>query len=470
MEKLIRTILPELDERYNTYALNNNFPGYSYGLFLDGSLIHAGNGGYLDAAKKIPVTSKSMFRIASMTKSFTAMAVLKLRDEGKLRLDDPVEQYIPEMKGQGLTPDDALITIRDLLVHSGGLPTDDPWADRLLDQREEDLFSLLKKRITFSNSPGTAFEYSNLGYTLLGSLIGKVSGVNYQEYIQQTICNPLKMQSFWDYTDISKDMLARGYSLKNAKVEEEPLLRDGIFGAMGGFITSIESFGRYLAFHQSAYSGLKFEVIKKSSLREMHQPLRFIKLENGLKFADGASYSIVHTYGYGLKCLKDSLGRTFIGHRGGLPGFGSSWFFLPEYGLGIASFANLTYADTYKIDLEIINTLLHDLKIQPKREAPSVNLTKAQKNILSLLPEWKEVPEGIFAINFFLDRGLNTLKKESIELFQKAGRIIAIEDILAENQLRGSFVLKGEKTNLLIHLALTPENPSRIQHYQIKEL
>lgn len=473
MENLIRNLLPELDERYRTYALNNNFPGYAYGILLDGRLIHAGSGGYIDVANKIPATSKSMFRIASMTKSFTAMAILKLRDKGKLRLDDPVEQYIPEMKDQRLKPYDAIITIRDLLVHSAGFPTDDPWADRLLDKKEEDLFAFLKKKLSFSNSPGTAFEYSNLGYTLLGYLIRSVSGLSYQEYINKSICGPLGMHSFWDYTDVPQELLARGYSLKNGKVEEEPLLRDGIFGAMGGLITSIESFSRYLSYHQSAWQqngSNQVEPIKISSLCEMQQPLRFIKLESNLKYTDGSPYSLVHTYGYGLKCLKDSLGRTFVGHRGGLPGFGSSWFFLPEYGLGMVSFANTTYADTYKMDLEIINKIFHDLKVQPKREPPSSSLKTAKENLLSLLPEWKDVPPGIFATNFFLDRSLNSLKKESLELFAKAGNIIAIDEINPENQLRGSFNIKGEKANLQIQLALTPENPSLIQQLQLKEV
>ncbi|MFN4174669.1 MAG: serine hydrolase domain-containing protein, partial [Parachlamydiaceae bacterium] len=225
MENLIRTILPELDERYKTYALNHHFPGYAYGILLDGKLIHTASGGFIDTIKKIPATPKSMFRIASMTKSFTAMAVLKLRDEGNLRLDDPVEHYIPQMRGQRLTTDDADITIRDLLVHSAGLPTDDPWADRLLDQKEEDLFLLLEKKLNFSSSPGTAFEYSNLGYTLLGSLIQKASGLSYQEYINKTILGPLGMCAFWDYKDAPQDRLARGYRFKDAKREEEPLLR-----------------------------------------------------------------------------------------------------------------------------------------------------------------------------------------------------------------------------------------------------
>jgi CubicO group peptidase (beta-lactamase class C family) len=100
---------------------------------VDGKLVHTGGLGYTDVTAKIPVTSKSDFRIASMTKSLTAMAILKLRDEGKLKLDDPAYIYIPEMKNNKyLTKDATPITIRHLLTHAAGYPEDNPWGDRQL--------------------------------------------------------------------------------------------------------------------------------------------------------------------------------------------------------------------------------------------------------------------------------------------------------------------------------------------------
>ena len=89
------------------YAADNHFPGYSFGIVLDGKLVFTTSGGYTNVGTKTPATSGSMFRIASMSKSFTAMAIVKLRDEGKLNLDDKVSKYIPEMKNQGLTTDAA---------------------------------------------------------------------------------------------------------------------------------------------------------------------------------------------------------------------------------------------------------------------------------------------------------------------------------------------------------------------------
>jgi CubicO group peptidase (beta-lactamase class C family) len=471
--KRIQVLFPEIDEMYRKHAEKNSYPGYAYGILLDGILVYSGSGGFIDIEKKIPATPQSMFRIASMTKSFTAMAILKLRDDGKLRLDDPIDLYIPEMRAVHLTADEPAITIRDLLMHSAGFPTDDPWADRKLDETKEHLFTLLKEKINFSNPPGIVFEYSNLGYTILGYLIKKITGISHQEFISTTICQPLEIESYWEYEAVPKAQLVHGYTFKNKKLEEEPLLHDGIYGAMGGLITSIESFSRYVVFHQAAWPPRNDEElgpIKRSSIREMHQPWKFIKLETGLKYACEKECSLVSAYGYGLKWLKDSLGRIFLGHRGGLPGFGSNWFFLPEYGLGIISFANITYADTSKIDLEVLNKLLIESKLQSRHLPPSDLLKDSQSKLLSLLPDWENVVDGIFAENFFLDRPLKSLQEESKDLFLKIGNIISIDEVIPENQLRGYFILRGEKADLQINFALTPENPCLIQQYQIKEI
>jgi CubicO group peptidase (beta-lactamase class C family) len=166
--KKIAEYLPVVEKIYREYAEKNHFPGYAFGVMLDGKLIFSGSGGYSDIDKKIPATTRSMFRIASMSKSFTGMAILKLRDEGKLKLDDPVYQYIPEMKGQQLTSDAPAITIRNLLTHSAGFPEDNPWGDRQLADTDEELIALIRKGLSFSNDPSVTYEYSNLGFAMLG--------------------------------------------------------------------------------------------------------------------------------------------------------------------------------------------------------------------------------------------------------------------------------------------------------------
>jgi CubicO group peptidase (beta-lactamase class C family) len=129
-----------------------------------------------------------------MTKSFTAMAILKLRDAGKLQLSDAASLYIPEMKSLKYPTTDALpISIFNLLTMSAGFPEDNPWGDRQLADTDEDLLRLMKEGVSFSNTPGAEFEYSNLGYALLGKIIANVSGKSYQQYVTENILLPLNM-------------------------------------------------------------------------------------------------------------------------------------------------------------------------------------------------------------------------------------------------------------------------------------
>lgn len=135
-----------------------------------------------------------------------------------------------------------------------GFPEDNPWGDRQLDTKDEELIDLIKNGISFSNTPGITYEYSNLGFAILGKIIGNVSGKTYQQYINETIFRPLGMNhTIWEYTEAPKNLLAHGYRYEDEIWKEEQLEHDGTYGVMGGLITSIEDFGKYVAFHQSAW-------------------------------------------------------------------------------------------------------------------------------------------------------------------------------------------------------------------------
>src|SRR6478736_5845599 len=175
---------PEIDRLFEKYAADSHVPGAAWGIIVDGELAHTGVTGYRDVPSKAPVTPDSVFRIASMTKSFTAMAILKLRDEGKLSLDDPAERYVPEMKALVYpTSDSPRITIRHLLSHAEGFPEDNPWGDRQLADSDEQLSQMIKGGIPFSNAPGIAYEYSNYGFAILGRIVSNVSGEKYTDFV-----------------------------------------------------------------------------------------------------------------------------------------------------------------------------------------------------------------------------------------------------------------------------------------------
>ncbi|MDH5604224.1 MAG: beta-lactamase family protein, partial [Cyclobacteriaceae bacterium] len=251
----LKNALPEVEEIYRKYAIENHYPGIVYGIVLDGELVFSGGEGVINLEDHTPVTERSLFRIASMTKSFTAMAIMKLLEVGKLQLSDPASKYIPELDSvRYLTRDATPVTVYNLLTMSAGFPEDNPWGDRQLDDTDEELLALIKDGISFSNIPSQEYEYSNLGYAILGHIVSRVSGMPYQQYITRNILAPLDMENTrWEYAEVPDSLLALGYRWEENTWKPEPLLHDGSFGAMGGLITSIEDFSKYVAFHLSAW-------------------------------------------------------------------------------------------------------------------------------------------------------------------------------------------------------------------------
>ena len=470
----IKALEPVLQKMYADYAAANHFPGYAFGILVDGELVVTGSNGYTDLAHKTPADSRSMFRIASMSKSLTAMAIVKLRDDGKLKLDDPVSLYIPEIKGQGLTRDAAEITIRQLLTHAAGFPEDNPWGDRQLADTDEDLIALIRKGISFSNANGIAYEYSNVGFATLGYIIKKVTGIPYSEYIQQHFFKRLGMQAAWEYTKVPAQQLARGYRWINNNWSEEPLLHDGIYGAMGGMITSIESFSKYVALHQSAWpprNEAENIILKRSSVREMHQPWNFNTLNSTFKYSDGRACPTVSAYGYGLRIARDCDNKLMVGHTGGLPGFGSNWNILPDYGIGVMFFANVTYAPTAGFNVRVIDTLVKLAGLKPMQLSPSPILQQRKNQLVKLLPDFNGAEKsGIFAENFFADYFTDSLRKEFGSILERTGKMVSTGEMVPENQLRGYFIVNCEKGRIRISFTLTPENPALIQEYTVREL
>ena len=472
LEKL-SAAFPMVEKMVQKYAAENHFPGYSFGIVLDEKLVFTTSGGYTNVQSKTAATTGSMFRIASMSKSFTAMAIVKLRDEGKLNLEDTVSKYIPELKNQGLTTDAAPITIRDLLTHSAGFPEDNPWGDRQLEKTPEELIALIKKGIHFSTATGLSYEYSNLGFTMLGYIIEKVTGKNYGAYIRENIWKPLNMEASWEFSSIDDTKLAHGYRWINNSWTEEPLLHDGIYGAMGGMITSVASFSKYVSLHLDAWpprNNIETGPVKRSSIREMHQPSRFIGLNANYKYPSGRACATSAAYGYGLSWLKDCTGRTSIAHSGGLPGFGSNWRILPEYGLGVILLANVTYAPTAVLNTMVIDTLLRmgSIDLKPRILPASAALINAQAKLTALLPSWKNAAtSNLFAENFFDDYKIEALIKEASSIFEAAGPITGTGDFIPENELRGYYYIRAKNGTIKISFTLTPTNPPQIQEYHI---
>lgn len=472
MQRIIE-ILPVVEQIFKEYAINESLPGLAYGIVVDDSLVLSGGTGIINISGLQPVTSKSLFRIASMTKSFIAIAILKLRDEGKLLLSDPAARYIPELNNLTyLTEDAAPVKIEDLLTMTAGFPEDNPWGDRQLDDTNEELLDLISQGISFSTIPGYQYEYSNLGYAMLGSIISVASGIPFQEYITKSILDPLGMtNTCWEYSDIPDNLLALGYRSKNNQWEKEPLLHDGAFGAIGGLITSIDDFSKYVSFHLSAWpphNGPETGPVKRSSLREM-QKIRIPKLYPDATLLDGNPGSSIKGYGYGLRINKFSDGITAIGHSGGLPGFGSDYVFLPEFGIGIMSFCNLTYSAPWPANEQVIKVLFEKGRISARNLPASNILVERKEQVMQLINTWDSgLEEKILAENFYMDKSRETRIEEVNKILTRVGEITSIGQFVAQNQLRGTFIMFGENGKVKVFFSLTPENIPKVQYLTLR--
>jgi CubicO group peptidase (beta-lactamase class C family) len=463
----------EIDRVFADFASRQRVPGAAWGIVLDGELVHSGAHGYRDLATKSPVNADTVFRIASMTKSFTAMAILKLRDEGKLSLDDPAERYVPEMKGLAYpTKDSPRITIRHLLSHAEGFPEDNPWGDRQLARTDKEMSEMIRRGIPFSNPPGLAYEYSNYGFAILGRIVSQVSGVPYRDYVVANIFRPLGMTSTaLEPASVPQDRLALGYRWEDNRWKDEPLLPDGSFGPMGGMLTSIRDLSRYVGAFINSFpprDDPETSPIKRSSLREMQQVWRPAPASVAIDRTTGAPQLNSGGYAYGLRVTQTCEYDHIVAHSGGLPGFGSIMRWLPDHGIGVIAFGNLTYTGWGRTADTAIELLAKTGGLQRRMPAPSPALLEAREAVSRLVMKWDDaLAEKIAADNLFLDRSKETRRQEISDVRAKVGDCKPDGPFDVENALRGQWAMTCERGKVRVAITLAPTVPPLVQFLQV---
>jgi CubicO group peptidase (beta-lactamase class C family) len=466
---------PEIDERVRAFLAREKVPGAAWGVVIDGKLVHVGVEGLRDVASRAPVQRDTVFRIASMTKSFTAMAILQLRDAGKLSLDDPVEKYLPELRPLVYPTTDATrITLQHLLTMSAGFPEDNPWGDQQLSISESRFNELLREGIAFSNSPGMAYEYSNYGYAILGRVVAKVSGVGYREYVRKQILEPLGMRSTTlEPSEVSSNQLALGYRREDDIWKLEPQLADGAFGPMGGMLTSLEDLSRYVGVFLDAWparDGASRSPLSRSSLREMQQIGR-ARPTTVTRDSTGAIQLTSGGYGYGLRISQTCDFGHVVAHSGGLPGFGSQMRWLPEYGVGLIAFGNRTYTGWGTVFDEALMSLRRTGALTPRQVRPAPALVEARHGVNALMQRWDDgLIERLAAMNLFLDRSKDRRRAEFATLRDAVGSCRERPGFLySENALRGDWLLECERGLVQISVTLAPTARPGIQHLELRK-
>ena len=464
---------PEIEKLFLAYVQRANMPGATMGIIIDGELVWMKTTGVRETTDKAPVTPDTVFRIASMTKSFTAMAILKLRDEGKLSLDDPAAKYVPALADLPYpTKDSPAITIRHLLTHSEGFPEDNPWGDRQLGQTDETVRAWMRAGIPFSTPPGTAFEYSNYGFGILGQIVTRASGKDYEIYVRDNILRPLGMNSStFAMTDVPREHIALGYRFEDGGWKPEPILAHGSFGAMGGLWTSTRDLARYVAFLMSAYpprDEADNGPIKRSSAREMQQVGRFQPGGAFRGVVDGPLQFNAGGYGYGLGVSQSCRFEHLVGHGGGLPGYGSLMQWLPEYGVGLIGMSNRTYGGFGGVFGEALNELHKTGALKPRVVQPSPALLSAMGDVSQLIIKWDDaLANRIAADNLFLDVPAETRKARWASLAKDHGVCRPGTSIEPENALRGTWKMMCERGWLEVGITLAPTMPPKVQFVSI---
>lgn len=459
-----------VDQVFADYALDAHVPGLVYGIVADGRLVHVRGVGVQDLESKRPVTPDTLFRIASMTKAFTALTILKLRDEGKLNLEALAELYVPEMRGWTYpTLDSPRIRVRDLLNHTAGFVTDDPWGDRQNPLADAAFSSLLCEGVPFNRAPGLSMEYSNLGYAILGRIITNVSARPYAEEIARTLLVPLGMTSSgFDAAAAPGERRAQGYTWQDNGWTLEPTMDHGAFGAMGGLQTSAADYTRWVSYLLSAWpprDDADTGPVKRATVRELAQGSNFPAL------APSRPGSVGHeacrraaTYGMGMNVVVDCELGFHLNHSGGYPGYGSFLLLLPQHGVGLFALANRTYAGPRDAVYDAASVLKKADFLQDRPLAVSIELADAYRAVATIY-EQGDVAAGkdLLAMNFLLDRDATGWARDLAALRQQFGKCDCTSPIVATSPLSGDFTWRCETGRLSGSILLAPTRPPTIQ-------
>lgn len=402
------------------------------------------------------------YRIASMTKSFTAAAVLSLRDESILSIDIPVDEYAPELATICHTVSGARITLRHLLSMTSGLATDDPWADRHLDATADEMNAVYQNGAVYAFAPGSHFEYSNLGFALIGRVIERITGRRVRDFVDERFLQPLQMISTtWD-PPIHHEW-ARPTRVQDGVIIPDGLepLNDGEIAPMGGLWTTVGDLARWVIWLNQAHHNFdartaQLSVASRLEMQAMHSYAGVIALDDE-KAPTG--------YGYGLMIRDDPDLGIVNSHSGGLPGYGSNMRWLPGRAIGVVAVSNTTYAPMSVFTHRVLK-MLHNANLIPKHKiAISDVLQKRSEQLVALLNQWTdEQAHALFTDNVALDESLKRRQEAAQKVVATYGPYL-IKSIHPSSQIKAIIHCANDQK---IEVLLGPLHSAPIQWYELK--
>ena len=446
-----------VDERMAMGRAEHGVPCVAYGLLLDGRLVHAHGVCEDDDLHDAP---DRPFRIASMSKSFTAATVLALRDEGRLALDDPVAEHLPWAQAIDRPLGGPRLTIRHLLTMTGGLPTDDPWGDRQESLPIEDFDHLVSGGLSFCRPAGLEFEYSNLGYALLGRVISQATGTDFRDAVATRVLAPLGLTRTTYDVARTQDRVV-GHTPRAAGLVEQPETGSGAFSPMGGLWSTIADLARWVGALMAA------EDDPASSLREMQRSHVLARLEVGTP--DKPHSPVAASYGMGLMVNEDAERGRFVHHSGGYPGYGSHMRWHPATGWALIALGNRTYAPMAPLVAAIMDDLVGDDGLTAQRRGAVVRLwpqTQAAMQVAeALLAGWDDaLVDAHAAVNLDLDQPRDERRAEWQARATELGFDRRLdESVESRSPAHARWQVAGSGGTAWLEVLLSPEREPRIQ-------
>lgn len=349
-----------------------HIPAVSAALVKDQQMLWSGAYGYADLARRAPASANTIYSICSISKLFTSIATMQLRDAGKLRLDDPVAKHLPWFTIRNTFPEREEITVEGLLTHASGLPRESDWPywtgpDFPFPTHEQIVARIGQQETLYPAEQ--YFQYSNLGLSLAGEIVAAKSGMPYADYVKQNILQPLGLASTTpDMPEAERGKrLAVGYGKFGRATSREPL---AFYQARGiapaaGYASSAEDLARFAMWQFKALGSSGREVLSGNTLREMHRP----------HFVDPAGQTM---YGLGFAVWRAGE-KAFVGHGGSCPGYQTYLLLRPQEQIAAVAMTNAVDANArilaqrmYDIVSPAILAATKDTAAKPKRSDPTL--------------------------------------------------------------------------------------------------
>ncbi len=320
---------PEVDSYIKQQMMDENIPGLAVVVVQGDEIIYLKGFGVTNIKETSPVTPQTIFDLASISKSFTALGVLLLRDDGLIELDTPVQQYLPDF--QINDPRASEITVRHLLNQTSGLPggISEPLLFHDGDDAMEEMIAALSQ-VRLNHSPGLSFEYADMNYCLLGALIERVTGTTFEDYMKQRVFIPLCMSHTTLYPDEAAELgRAEGHQPIFGRVvaRNMPIYRSAL--PAGWVMSSAEDMGRWLVINLNDGYTDEGQLIPADDIEELHT--------SAIVFEEGDE-QLGYGMGWFISCEPGDV--PCIWHGGDTPNFTADMMILPEHQLGVVVLVN----------------------------------------------------------------------------------------------------------------------------------